>query len=214
MLTHAKPERENDGSTLWNGYTTDITERKQGEEQLKQLATSDALTGLNNRRNFYELANAELARVKRYGGPPGALVMLDLDHFKRVNDDYGHAMGDHVLHHVSHLIRDELRIGDIARWRGICHLAGAGVAQWCAAICRTPARPAGQQPDRHRSRPHHHDLQLWRHRATNRRCADRRRAGPRRPGAVSGQGARAQPGGKPAERASSASLSGTAARPV
>ncbi|HJV06625.1 MAG TPA: diguanylate cyclase [Chromobacteriaceae bacterium] len=114
VLTHAKPERENDGSTLWNGYTTDITERKQGEEQLKQLATSDALTGLNNRRNFYELANAELARVKRYGGPPGALVMLDLDHFKRVNDDYGHAMGDHVLHHVSHLIRDELRIGDIA----------------------------------------------------------------------------------------------------
>jgi len=86
----------------------DISARKAMEAELTRLATIDALTGVANRRHFMELAEAELARVHRLG-QPAALLMLDLDHFKRINDTHGHAAGDAVLAAFADTLRGALR---------------------------------------------------------------------------------------------------------
>lgn len=75
---------------------TDITERKAMERELRRLATVDPLTGAFNRRHFMAESNHELDRAARYGNPL-SLVMLDIDHFKKVNDTHGHAIGDEAL---------------------------------------------------------------------------------------------------------------------
>ncbi|PKO57079.1 MAG: hypothetical protein CVU28_00590, partial [Betaproteobacteria bacterium HGW-Betaproteobacteria-21] len=72
---------------------------------------TDPLTGVSNRRHFLELLDAELARVKRLRSQ-AALLMTDLDHFKQVNDAYGHAAGDQVLKHYVGIIRQTLRKTD------------------------------------------------------------------------------------------------------
>jgi diguanylate cyclase (GGDEF)-like protein/PAS domain S-box-containing protein len=86
----------------------DISARKAMEAELTHLATIDALTGVANRRHFMELAEVELARVQRFE-QPAALLMLDLDHFKRVNDTHGHAAGDAVLAAFADTLRGALR---------------------------------------------------------------------------------------------------------
>ena len=91
---------------------TDITERKRAEEQLAYLATHDALTGVANRRHFFELAERELNRAQRYGQPVSA-IMLDVDHFKKVNDTYGHAIGDQVLRAAAERCSENIRDIDI-----------------------------------------------------------------------------------------------------
>ncbi|MDO9599390.1 MAG: diguanylate cyclase, partial [Azoarcus sp.] len=89
----------------------DISELKARQEELIRLATTDPLTGVSNRRHFLELLDAELARVKRLRSQ-AALLMTDLDHFKQVNDAYGHAAGDQVLKHYVGIIRQTLRKTD------------------------------------------------------------------------------------------------------
>ncbi len=89
----------------------DISERRRMERELFLLATTDTLTEVTNRRRFLELAEAELQRVRRYGGQSGVL-MIDLDHFKQVNDEFGHAAGDQVLKHFAHLTKGRLRAVD------------------------------------------------------------------------------------------------------
>ena len=74
----------------------DITDRKQIEEELRRLATTDPLTGAFNRRQFMKRAQEEIDRSKRYNTPL-TLLMLDIDHFKAVNDTFGHDAGDEVL---------------------------------------------------------------------------------------------------------------------
>lgn len=91
------------------GSKQDITERKRLEAELLELATTDTLTSLPNRRNFMEAMQLELARLQRLEGQVAAVLMFDLDHFKRVNDRFGHAAGDAVLRHFSGLLRKHLR---------------------------------------------------------------------------------------------------------
>ncbi len=96
----------------------DITARKLAEEQLKQLATTDPLTGIYNRRRFNEVMHAELARAKRYATPL-SLIIFDIDHFKQINDQFGHPIGDQVLIQLSALVSNTLREADVlARWGG------------------------------------------------------------------------------------------------
>lgn len=77
-------------------------------KEVEQLATSDSLTGLLNRRYFFELAQKELTRAHRYHSPL-SVILLDIDHFKRVNDRFGHLAGDQVLCMVADACRAELR---------------------------------------------------------------------------------------------------------
>ena len=79
------------------GIQQDISERKAMEEQLRDLAMHDPLTGLLNRRSFMNAMDGEYARVKRRNDYMVGVLMLDIDHFKQVNDTYGHAVGDDVL---------------------------------------------------------------------------------------------------------------------
>lgn len=90
----------------------DITERKALQLALQEQAQTDPLTGLYNRRYFEEVASREIAQARRSDAPLSMLV-LDLDHFKRINDRYGHGAGDRVLKVQSDIIRDVVRENDI-----------------------------------------------------------------------------------------------------
>ena len=91
----------------------DISSRKALEEKLTRQATVDELTGLFNRRHFLECFSAEVERARRYGHAL-TLALIDLDHFKRVNDGHGHAAGDLVLSLTASIIRSTMRTTDIA----------------------------------------------------------------------------------------------------
>lgn len=90
----------------------DHTDRRRTERELRVLADHDPLTGSYNRRRFEEELRRELAAANRYG-PAGALLILDLDNFKVVNDTRGHARGDEMLRTVAKLIRERLRDSDV-----------------------------------------------------------------------------------------------------
>ena len=90
----------------------DLTERKRYEEQLTYLADHDPLTGLYNRRRFHQELERQLVYVRRYG-EPGALVLLDLDGFKGINDTLGHRAGDEVLQEVARALRSMVRETDV-----------------------------------------------------------------------------------------------------
>ncbi len=90
----------------------DITERKRMEEDLRAQAATDPLTGVPNRRSFETTARREVERARRYAKPFSVLA-LDIDHFKRVNDTYGHDIGDIVLKGVSRICLEKLRVTDI-----------------------------------------------------------------------------------------------------
>ena len=92
--------------------TAEIEQRKKLEEELRHLASTDSLTGLLTRRRFFELGAAELARMNRRKKPI-SIIIMDLDYFKRINDQYGHAVGDQVLASVGRLYRTKLREFDI-----------------------------------------------------------------------------------------------------
>jgi diguanylate cyclase (GGDEF)-like protein/PAS domain S-box-containing protein len=95
-----------------NLYGRDITARKKNEEQLNRMATTDELTGLFNRRHFDDLAVKEVARCARYSSLL-SLLMLDIDHFKHVNDTYGHKAGDQVLAALGAKFRELFRAIDL-----------------------------------------------------------------------------------------------------
>ncbi len=96
---------------VW-GTTQDVTERHQLERQLQYLADHDALTGLFNRRRFEEELDRTLASAERYHHR-GAVLVLDLDGFKHVNDTLGHPVGDELITRLAGTLRDELRESDV-----------------------------------------------------------------------------------------------------
>lgn len=96
----------------------DISERKKYERQLQQLLSTDPLTGALNRREFTRLMQYELERAGRYQTPV-ALILFDVDHFKTINDCFGHMAGDRVLTSISALMKTRLRNTDsLVRWGG------------------------------------------------------------------------------------------------
>jgi len=88
-------------------------ELKVANQSLSMMAMSDALTGLPNRRAFEEALTRDLARTERQGGAV-TLILIDADHFKKVNDTYGHQGGDTVLRALSDVLRESTRTSDIA----------------------------------------------------------------------------------------------------
>jgi len=91
---------------------------RQANSQIEKLSVTDPLLGIFNRRYLHERLPQEAARSRRYGQPL-SLVMADLDHFKKINDTYGHQAGDLVLQHAANLARSALRGSDwIARYGG------------------------------------------------------------------------------------------------
>ncbi|WP_196279166.1 GGDEF domain-containing protein [Catellatospora vulcania] len=97
-------------ATAFNQMADRIAERR---AELTDLAVTDALTELPNRRHMRSSLTRELQRARREGRPLG-LVILDLDHFKAVNDEYGHLAGDAVLRRVGEVLKRELRSSDVA----------------------------------------------------------------------------------------------------
>ena len=123
------PTREADGAILWYGLMLDITERhvldmqlaerkrvevelRTLQAQLREQATRDPLTGLYNRRYLEETLRRELDRAGREGHPL-SILMVDVDHFKRLNDTYGHPAGDEVLRTLGRLLQHHARSSDI-----------------------------------------------------------------------------------------------------
>lgn len=114
VLLSATAVRDANGQFLMSRSTLfDLTERKRLESEIQRQARTDTLTGLHNRRYFFELAERELARGRRYNGLL-AVLMLDLDHFKAVNDAYGHHAGDRVLRGFGEILARSVRDVDIA----------------------------------------------------------------------------------------------------
>ncbi|MCF8085749.1 MAG: diguanylate cyclase, partial [Desulfohalobiaceae bacterium] len=100
------------------GIVRDISDRKIMEEKLQNMANTDQLTGAYNRHKFLECLDYEISRVQRKNDPL-SLLMLDIDHFKRINDSHGHNTGDAILKELVHVVRNNLREVDIlTRWGG------------------------------------------------------------------------------------------------
>jgi diguanylate cyclase (GGDEF)-like protein len=118
ILNSAMPIRNEAGEIIGGIIVNvDITERIGLEDQLRTAADTDELTQTWNRRHFYELLHAEMQRAERYRRPL-SLIMLDVDHFKQINDTHGHAVGDQVLVFLSREIQNEVRVTE--------HLARVG----------------------------------------------------------------------------------------
>ena len=118
VLSRYIPDSDGLGVRGFFVIASDITELKHTQLQLEKriedlysMATTDALTGLDNRRNLLEKVQLEIDRARRYGLGVGFL-MVDIDHFKNINDTYGHDAGDRVLQRVGTLLRETMRAPD------------------------------------------------------------------------------------------------------
>lgn len=109
-VEHLQIENDEYLGSLW--LVLDITDRKQRELALAHLAATDALTGLPNRRSFMQAMQlqSEFSRLDQQN--TSVVLMLDIDHFKKVNDSYGHAVGDVVLQDMARILRENVRPTD------------------------------------------------------------------------------------------------------
>lgn len=108
-----------DGEMGVEGVLVEITKRKHAEEQLLHSALNDSLTGLPNRTSFFDRVDLALERARGRDKAPFAVLFLDLDRFKLINDGYGHQAGDRLLVEIAHRLRRAVRPGDtVARLGG------------------------------------------------------------------------------------------------
>ena len=133
LLSVALVRGNDDKPRYFIAQILDVTERRNLERQLRHQAEHDALTGLANRRVFAAELARQLARERRYGGEC-ALLLLDLDGFKEVNDTLGHAVGDLVLQGAANVLRERLRETDLA--------ARLGGDEFALLLPETPAEGA------------------------------------------------------------------------
>jgi diguanylate cyclase (GGDEF)-like protein/PAS domain S-box-containing protein len=115
------------------GTNQDITVRKEAEFALQKLVRTDFLTGATSRRQFFDIAQREFARAKRHNAPL-SLMAIDLDHFKRINDTYGHAAGDQVLKEFTSAVTAFLRVSDV--------LGRTGGEEFCLLMPHTDEKGA------------------------------------------------------------------------
>jgi diguanylate cyclase (GGDEF)-like protein/PAS domain S-box-containing protein len=153
--------RRNDGSTFWvsdhvrpiltsngkilhyEGSLIDISEQKKAELELEQMAITDPLTGLPNRRYFFSRAEYVFGHITKPSHSL-AVLMIDIDHFKRINDRFGHAAGDIVLYRIAQMLQSNLRSNDIAgRYGGeefsviLVRINRDGICQIADRLCKT-----------------------------------------------------------------------------
>ena len=133
-------ERAADGSAVRIlGAHIDITRRKEAEDELERLAHNDPLTGLPNRSRFFRLLELALQSVQRQGRQL-AVLFLDLDYFKQVNDRHGHAFGDRVLlmvaDHLRHIVRDGDAVARLGGDEFTVLLEGATIGERAADVAR------------------------------------------------------------------------------
>jgi len=121
----------------------DVTETVNFEQKLMALNMLDALTGVNNRRSLETHLKDEVERHKRYGHPL-SLIMLDIDHFKKINDTYGHQCGDYILQEITALISSSIRSEDI--------LARYGGEEFCCLLPETTLPAAAVLAERFRKK--------------------------------------------------------------
>lgn len=125
ILTRGEAIYRNDEIVRWVGTNVDVTDYKQLETELaeknqllEELANTDPLTKLFNRNKIDQILDSELLRANRYEHS-FAVIMIDVDHFKKVNDDYGHQVGDQVLQEFADLISGHVReVDSVGRWGG------------------------------------------------------------------------------------------------
>ena len=121
----------------------DLTERKKLEARLDHMARTDVLTELSNRLDFYDHAEQEMSRARRFQLPL-AVLMIDIDHFKQINDRHGHAAGDEVLRALARICRETVREIDL--------VARIGGEEFAVLLPQTPLEPAMEVADRLRLR--------------------------------------------------------------
>jgi len=138
-----------DGRLVRLEIATDITDRKHVEEELRaakkyaeELAQKDELTGLKNRRAFFEQGHRIFEQSKRFGHPV-SVIMMDIDHFKMINDTYGHSVGDKVLHAVAEPLQRLVREIDV--------VARMGGEEFAFALPETGLEDAANLAERLRS---------------------------------------------------------------
>lgn len=117
-LEQSVAERTAELTRINHALQAEVAARAQMQAELKRLATTDSLTGLHNRRAFDEMLGLELSQARRYGHPL-ALILLDIDRFKQINDRHGHQAGDRVLVELARVVGSRLRASEMfARWGG------------------------------------------------------------------------------------------------
>ena len=129
-------------------------EMRMAQEKLAEMSVRDELTGLFNRRYFQEALEREISGAERYGHVL-TLCMMDLDHFKRVNDAYGHPCGDRVLQEFGRLINDSIRKYDVG-----CRYGGE---EFTLILPDTPLNKAQTLCERFRERIQNHDFACGEH---------------------------------------------------
>ena len=139
VVIQATAYRADKGFVHSRAMVFDLTERKQLEETLARQAMTDPLTRLGNRRYLQDQAAMEMARAKR-SGEPLSLIVIDLDHFKRINDEYGHDVGDIVLQAFARTAKEQLREGDV-----LCRMGGEEFSILLPATSKTQAMQVAER---------------------------------------------------------------------